>query len=90
MTSYMHSPLSDRQLRVLILYPGSASDSLQCTLEYVNISDIPSYKALSYTWGTGGKTRSIICNALSAKIANLAAALVQLRNVKKSTTLWID
>ena len=93
MTSFTYSPLLDRQIRVLVLFPGNASDSLRCALKHVNISDFPSYKALSYTWGTGGKTRSITCNMVSAEIAitaSLAAALAQLRDVKESTTLWID
>ena len=89
---FTYSPLSARQIRTLVLHPGCDSDPLECTLEHVSISDFPPYKALSYTWGAGGKTHTITPHT-SAEIAittSLAAALVQLRQVKDPIVLWID
>ena len=93
MTTYVYSPLSDHQIRILVLLRNYSSAPLECNLEHVNLSDFPSYKALSYTWGTGGTIDSIICNKDGAKIsitASLAAALLQLRHVDEPTVLWID
>jgi hypothetical protein len=57
------------------------------------------YEALSYTWGSGRATRTIIVESQSCspdartKLAvtqNLKTALVHLRDADKARTLWVD
>ena len=93
MSAYVYFPLLDHQVRVLVLLPGDSSTFLKCNLEHVYLSDFPSYKALSYTWGIGDKTHFITSSKDGTRIpitASLAAALVQLRDVKDPTVFWID
>lgn len=53
--SVFYRPLNskDVQTRVLILYPGNASDTLHCAVETVSLNDTSrdDYEALSYCWG---------------------------------------
>ena len=57
----------------------------------MSLETAPVYEALSYTWGDSKKERSISCGSGSIAItANLATALVHLRNTDKPRILWID
>ena len=51
---YRYEPLrGHREIRLIKIHPKAGVDSiLQCNLETVSLDGIPSYTALSYTWGS--------------------------------------
>lgn len=54
-------------------------------------SNIPSYEAVSYSWGDGKAERQIELNGCSFDVTdNLYTALVHLRHIDRSRMLWID
>ena len=89
---FTYSPLRDAHIRLIHLNLGARNDGLSIQIqENVGLETAPVYEALSYTWGDSKKERSISCGSESIVItANLATALVQLRNTDKPRTLWID
>ncbi|KAF1960458.1 hypothetical protein CC80DRAFT_501674 [Byssothecium circinans] len=89
-------PCASTHIRLLDLYPPK-SDSAKsaATLNgrlYSTPIDSPSpYKALSYAWGTGGRTHSIHLSDIEVKItASLDEAIRHFRHPKEVVTLWID
>lgn len=87
-----YSQLRDAHIRLIHLNVGARNDALSIQIqENVCLETAPVYEALSYTWGDSKKERSISCGSESIAItANLATALVRLRNTDKPRTLWID
>ena len=88
----LYQPLKGaRDIRILTLKHGCTEDILQCTLETVALDSEPQYEALSYVWGNESNQRPIICNSIETTVtANLEEALVQLRDIEKNRTLWVD
>ncbi|OCK94660.1 HET-domain-containing protein [Cenococcum geophilum 1.58] len=88
----LYQPLKGaRDIRILILKHGCTDDILQCTLETVALDSEPQYEALSYVWGNESNQRPIIYNSIETTVtANLEEALVQLRDIEKDRTLWVD
>ena len=89
---FTYSLLRDAHIRLIHLNVGAWNDGLSIQiLENVDLETAPVYEALSYTWGDSKKERSISCGSESIAItANLATALVQLRNTDRPRILWID
>lgn len=89
---FKYSLLRDAHIRLIHLNVGARNDGLSIQIqENVYLETAPVYEALSYTWGESRKERSISCGSENIAItANLASALVQLRNTDQSRTLWID
>ena len=80
-------------IRLLELFPGDPEDQSRIRLFQVRRSQDYDYEALSYTWGEA----SLIDNALEAGsecririTRNLKDALVDLRPIYASRTLWVD
>jgi len=73
--------LSPYDIRVLILHAAEKDDDpIECVLTHQTSSNAQ-YQALSYTWGDGKATRTILCNGGVHLITeNLYAALLDLRN----------
>ena len=90
--SFNYSLLRDAHIRLIHLNAGARNDGLSIQIqENVCLETAPVYEALSYTWGDSRKERSISCGSESIAItANLATALIQLRNTDQPRTLWID
>jgi hypothetical protein len=79
------------EVRLLILKPGEKTDSIECLLEHVKLSDKPEYEAVSYMWGTDGPSYPISINGFTEIVrANLKNVLVQLRRPHENRILWID
>lgn len=93
-------------IRILKLEPGDFSDPLVGTLTPVAFSEKPKYVALSYTWGVSYPDNSALsfsyqnltADSLSLTVnneplqvgRNLYLALLHLRSLTHSITLWID
>jgi hypothetical protein len=110
MKDYTYSPLKDpkAQIRLVRLLPltttpeqhGSHQLELRCTLKSASLRDNPGYTALSYTWGTQGRTSRLIvkddkggpanCETAILITPSLEAALLNFRQPNKCITLWID
>jgi Heterokaryon incompatibility protein (HET) len=55
------------------------------------VDDLPTYEALSYTWGDITVTNTISCNGLLLRVhSNAWHALIDLRQDNDSRMLWID
>ena len=90
--TFTYSHLRDAHIRLIHLNSGAINEGLSIQIqENVDLETAPVYEALSYTWGDSRKDRSISCGSESiALTANLATALVQIRNIDRPRTLWID
>jgi hypothetical protein len=80
---YIYAPLQKGEMRLLEILPGQPDDPLQCHLRTVSLEDatkLPSYAAISYTWGDDLSDRTIMVDGrrLSVK-PNLDAALFEFR-----------
>ncbi|PMD36414.1 hypothetical protein L207DRAFT_637515 [Hyaloscypha variabilis F] len=93
MSSFKHPDLRFTQsARLLILNPAfSRNAPLECHLRTFNLSTLPRYEALSYTWDRQKLSRTIICNGSKLHVTpNVEAALKQLRRGFFRRKLWID
>jgi hypothetical protein len=87
-----HQPLdrSRNEIRLLKIVQDDHDDPVQYTVEHVSLIDVPTYFALSYTWGDPKVTREILSNGEGFQATtNLYAALLRLRRMKY-TVLWVD
>lgn len=85
-------PLAGEQLqsRFLRLRPGVGDAPLRCKL-FTSTLLAATYEALSYTWGTDKGTNPVQVNGVDVGVtSNLQAALLALRQPKKSRVMWID
>lgn len=51
-----------QQIRIVVLKPGHRDTPIECELQVINLSESPTYQALSYTWGLHRKTAHIVLN----------------------------
>ncbi|KAI0404111.1 heterokaryon incompatibility protein-domain-containing protein [Xylaria palmicola] len=91
---HLYSPLAtSRNIRLLEILPSPAPYSpIECILREVGMPPTSDYEALSYVWGKGRPTRSIVLNGRKYPVReNLEAALRQLRvHNNRSRVMWID
>lgn len=89
---YQYNPLpSEMSIRLLELYPGHASDNIECTLHQTGLENTPSYEALSYAWGDPTYKTSVLCdNKIIMVTENLRDALLRLRLKDRSRIIWAD
>lgn len=77
--------------RLLQLLPGSIDEPIECSIVNVNLYNNPDYEALSYCWGDAANPIRIHIGKEYLDVTrNLHDALVRLRDVENSRTLWID
>ncbi|KAK4999374.1 hypothetical protein LTR66_001571 [Elasticomyces elasticus] len=91
-TTSSYQQLGSREIRVLMLEPGDASDRLVCRLGTWPLSAENDYEALSYTWGGQTPDVPIECDGCQVLVTrNLDIALRHFRHqyagVRK---LWVD
>ncbi|KAH8762980.1 heterokaryon incompatibility protein-domain-containing protein [Hyaloscypha finlandica] len=94
-TPYEYQPIDDPKgkIRILILSPPASSDDpeLRCNLTTAEISDSPSYEAVSYCWGTEALTERVhLPSGILAITKNLATGLRRLRFRDRPRHLWVD
>jgi hypothetical protein len=84
--------LKGNQFRVLILHPGKQGSPITGYLQAVNLSDPPSYSALSYVWGEEPKLHPItINNQVTGIQPNLFNALQRIRDLQtRQFCIWVD
>lgn len=96
---YQKLPGGGKHIRLVNLCPGSIPDPITATISHIHLETvIPSYEALSYTWGDPGNPIAIEIlddsqpgNSTSLKVRrNLYAALQCLRLPERPRLLWID
>lgn len=98
MTPYIYTPLneSENEIRVLNLLPDTFGSTIHVTLHTIpfNKTSVPSFEALSYTWGSTENCVDIIIHSPDEKslsvTPNLAEALLHLRYEDRPRLLWID
>ncbi|KAK2938309.1 Heterokaryon incompatibility [Fusarium oxysporum f. sp. vasinfectum] len=61
--TYTYIPFTNNfTIRILTLEPGTGNDPLVGHLGFENLDLNPQYEAISYCWGTGGRSSEIICD----------------------------
>ncbi|KAJ1323046.1 ankyrin repeat domain-containing protein 50 [Microdochium nivale] len=95
MPSYHHSPLPEGSVRLLRLLPHrDESSRIECRLFVCHLLDSGTahhFDALSYAWGFGDSSKSILIDNCEYGIgANLHAALSHLRDGFVDRIVWID
>ncbi|KAK5629540.1 hypothetical protein RRF57_005255 [Xylaria bambusicola] len=98
--TYCYPPLRDGYIRLLLLLPPHPDqcDSIRCQLIEYPLQDswkgTHPYEALSYSWGSEKKPRSIFIDgeykSYLCVTENLHAALLRLRDCSLPRILWID
>jgi hypothetical protein len=83
--------LPEDHIRLLHIGAGSGDQPILCWLSNEALAELPSYEALSYTWGEPDKNRVIICDGSPLGVTrNLYAALRHLRKSGQERKVWID
>jgi hypothetical protein len=86
-----HRPLSQDEIRLVVLSPGVFDDPIICQLEHVRLATHRGYLALSYCWGNPNITTPISLNGCQYPVtSNLDQALRYLRYEHEYNFLWID
>lgn len=97
--TYTYPPLpNDRSIRILTLEPCAKSSSPligSLTIEnldsFLNSETDSSYETISYVWGTGGRTKSLLCNDKPLPLTkSIYDALCRMRLATKPRRLWAD
>lgn len=82
--------LGGRTFRLVRLLRGYY-DTIRCELFQAWLEECPEYDALSYTWGSTEKSKSIKLDGRDFRVTdNLHAALYELRSGKEDKVFWID
>jgi hypothetical protein len=89
---YLPLDLQKPQIRVLVLNPSIDSHArLEGRFLYGDLTDVPEYAALSYTWGEGRHAGSIMLEGGKLTIPmNLQQGLLRLRHSRNEQMLWAD
>jgi len=91
---YLDVPLNlgRKNIRLVTLQPGDASESIKCNLQSHALDDeCPAYVALSYAWGAKERYEDIHINGMSLPVGrNLWHFLHQMRMQRQQVTFWID
>ena len=84
--------LHQNQVRLLELDPtASSARRISGTMRAVSLDDMPTYHALSYTWGSALFSEMIVCNGQALSVtANLRHAMLRLLTENGNLVLWID
>jgi hypothetical protein len=88
-----YSELGDGVIRLIKVQKGSSEDMINCQLQNVHLSQDPNYVALSYTWGSPQKEKTIMVDEYPLLIPKNLYRLLQ--HIRKSMSLrahwlWID
>ena len=92
---YEYEPLDRKrkEIRLLILQPGSGTDMLSCTLEtaFLDTPTPPHYETISYVCGNQAVKATINLHGSETEVpATSEAALRRMRRKDRPRILWID
>ena len=89
---YEYAPLTEkRHTRLIHLQPGKWQDPLSCHITTCTLDTSPPYSALSYTWGSLGRSHMIRCDEQILSVTeNLWKILRHLRHETTTGVFWID
>jgi hypothetical protein len=89
---YQHQPLKHQDsIRLARLRPGNFKSPIIIELIQASLEYPPSYKALSYIWGSPVGDVPVCCDGEELLItANCVAALRRTRHRVRTCVLWID
>ncbi|PMD25997.1 HET-domain-containing protein [Hyaloscypha hepaticicola] len=94
LNQYEYRPIGPKgEMRILVLLPPvSPNDTeLRCEIATANISDKPSYEAISYSWGAEVFPETLhVSDGILAITENLAAGLRRFRLKDRARRLWVD
>jgi hypothetical protein len=82
-----------KEIRLLVLDPGSGTDIIRCSLQHVFLDHDhkPLYETISYVCGDPHARATIILNDTEVKVLESSEAVLRRMRLKdKSRTLWID
>jgi hypothetical protein len=93
--AFQYAPLdlAGDGLRLIYLLRGHPPDPVDCRILETCLREVDCipYEALSYCWGSSGKTSAIILDSCHKPVTdNLFAALKHLRSPGSDRILWID
>ena len=89
--TYTYRALQPGDIRLVHLVPGETKDPLQCIIIHVPSKSAPSYRALSYVWGTCLRTHELMTpDGVLPITLSLDKALRGMRTGKQPITLWVD
>lgn len=95
--NFHYPPLKSSKtgIRLAVIQPGTGSKALSIKLIDSFVTgpkdNLAPYDALSYTWGTGPRSKHILCNGKRMQVTEtLLAALHRFRRPHHEVTLWID
>ncbi|KAH7396342.1 heterokaryon incompatibility protein-domain-containing protein [Pyrenochaeta sp. MPI-SDFR-AT-0127] len=79
------------EIRLLTIHPGSGEGPLSCSLEAFSLSSLPTFEALSYTWGDNAAQNPIEINRKRfVAFGNAYDGLIELRDPASPRLIWID
>jgi hypothetical protein len=90
--SYIYTPFTNNfTIRILTLEPGTGDDPLVGHLGFENLDLNPQYEAISYCWGTDGRSSEITCDGKALPLTkSIEGALRRMRHATKQRRLWAD
>lgn len=88
--SYHYRPLMNGQFRLVKVSPGRSSD-LRCEMIYDKFENDPEYTAISYAWGDGIDTKTLLLDGIPVTVGiSLYEALEALRHTTEVILVWVD
>jgi hypothetical protein len=89
---YKYTPFENNySVRILTLEPGIGDGPLVGHLGFESLDLSPRYEAISYCWGTGGRSSEIICNGKPLALTeSIEGALRRMRHATSQRRLWAD
>ena len=90
--SFNYQPLIlPRTIRILTLYQGSGDTPLEGSLTVESLDSDPSYEAVSYVWGTLGRSCHLsVEGEILSLTQSIHDALSRVRHPVKARRLWAD
>ena len=89
--TYTYQALKPGEMRLVHLVPGESTDHLQCIIVHVSSISAPSYRALSYVWGTSVQPHELVTpDGVLPITPSLDKCLRRLRPRDQPLTLWVD
>jgi hypothetical protein len=90
--TYEYDPIhTGTTIRILTLYPGTASEPLRGKLNHVDLDTCPSFKALSYVWGESAERSPFNCHSKQVFLTvSLCDALRRFRLPDEDLHIWAD